>query len=476
MDVPPSCLGGGTFSVLYGRYTAGCDADATKQLVLYGKASVEARRNCMKRRITRLILVSLVSVSVCMTAGCQKYEGKKETGTNQYQGDDKTDDGLVTLKEIRASKDKVMEDALNGRWSNLVFDNLEPYITDKDEIYNIQLTSQKYKGLTREKLFDEMLKAVYKCYPNADEGVFMDSSQMGDDGQILKIDLEEHRKRLSDENNTGDFVDYPTLYMEIKDGNPIHKPQIFYTDGAFDDFRVDRKLIKNTKLDSMGLEESIPVPGLNVWFCDNVKDYYASAKDGSLDEEWQLLDGKMSVREGIEYIEEYINNELPYETNPDIHMDVYGVTVLKVTDDVYAYHFRLRREIYGLVTNCGFPVMHGDVAHLAENGDAEIIEHNSVDTFSTLRNCQKTEKIGEPITEIVSLENAVDIVSKEIGENSSYRVHTVELAYESYAMGAIGCTAKAWPVWKFEVDNPKNEKSYLFIVDAVTGKITSREY
>jgi len=57
----------------------------------------------------------------------------------------------------------------------------------------------------------------------------------------------------------------------------------------------------------------------------------------------------MSIREGIEFVENYMNNELPYETNPDIKSKVYGVDVMKVRDGVYAFHFRMRREIYGLV-------------------------------------------------------------------------------------------------------------------------------
>lgn len=46
--------------------------------------------------------------------------------------------------------------------------------------------------------------------------------------------------------------------------------------------------------------EVVKVPGLSIWFCEILDDYYRGNTDGSLDKKWKLLNGDMDwlLRQG----------------------------------------------------------------------------------------------------------------------------------------------------------------------------------
>lgn len=65
----------------------------------------------------------LVIFCALMLVACQSYVNEDET-YNNVQNETKTDDitsKYASLSEIRVSKEEVMEQAYNGRWNNLHF-------------------------------------------------------------------------------------------------------------------------------------------------------------------------------------------------------------------------------------------------------------------------------------------------------------------------------------------------------------------
>ena len=102
----------------------------------------------------------------------------------------------------------------------------------------------------------------------------------------------------------------------------------------------------------------------------------------------------------------------------------------------------------------------------------EMIETDKIDVLFSQALTANVEKTSEAITEILPLEAAIDIVSTEIGVNSSYFVEKVELAYDVLGNEDRG---KGKPVWRFTVNNEKSEYSMIFSVDVQTGEIKYRE-
>ena len=429
----------------------------------------------MKRKIIIILTYCLMTLSAC-----QSYINEDET-YNNIQNETKADDitsKYASLSEIRESKDEVMEQAYNGKWNNLHFEQFESYVPEENEIYNISWEDKKYKGLTGIDIFKEQLKIIEyyaNDYPN---GEFI----MEDEIEGFKTDWKYEKVQRILESGE---VQFPEGFGSVSYKDPREKEyylkNTITTNPLFTWITINHRKITNTALDPMieeGTYQGEGVPGMNEWFLETEKIYLSNATDGSLEDEWQLLDGKMSVQECIDFVEEYMNTGMPYETNPDVKAKVYLVRVLKVTDDIYAYSCMTSRTIYGLTTEV-YPSSFGEVQGgiMCDMGLVELIEHDKIDYFGCVALATATEKQGEAITDIISLENAFDLLSNRIGENSTYKILSTELGYSltERTHENLYNYGEGTPIWRIMTMNENNKKNYVFEIDCVTGKIRSRE-
>ena len=107
----------------------------------------------------------------------------------------------------------------------------------------------------------------------------------------------------------------------------------------------------------------------------------------------------------------------------------------------------------------------------------ELIEHDKIDYFGCVALATATEKQGEAITDIISLENAFDLLSNRIGENSTYKILSIELGYSltERTHENLYNYGEGTPIWRIMTMNENNKKNYVFEIDCVTGKIRSIE-
>ena len=415
-----------------------------------------------------------------MLSACQSYVNEDET-YNNVQNETKEDaitGKYASLSEIRESKEKVMEQAYNGKWNNLHFNQFEPYVPEEDEIYNISWEDKNYKGLTGIDIFKEQLRIIEyyaNDYPNGD---FI----MHDEIEGFKTDWKyEKVKSMLDSGKVSLPVDLDDVSYKDPVEKELYLRNTITTNALFTWITVNHRKITNTALEpkiQSGDYAGQGVPGMNEWFLETEKIYLSNATDGSLDDEWQLLDGKMSVRECIDFVEEYMNTQMPYETNPDVKAKVYLIRVLKVTDEIYAYSCMVSRTMYGLTTEV-YPSSYGNSqGGIREDGGlVELIEHDEIDYFGYISLATATEKQGEGIVEIISLENAFNLLSNRIGENSTYKILSAELGYkltERYGEGNLYTYGEGTPIWRIMTMNENDNKNYVFEIDCVTGHIMSR--
>ena len=424
--------------------------------------------------------VKIFIFSVLILTGCQKYVNEDKT-YNNIQNEIKTDDitsKYASLPEIRESKEEVMEQAYNGKWNNLHFEQFDPYISDENEIFKITWKDSSYNDLTEIEIFKEQIRII-ECFsndfPNGD--FTWEDKTYGFKNDWSYDDVNEVISRGK--------IPYELKYNHVSYADPREKE--FYlknsisTNMSFSWLRVNHRKITNTALEPMiedGSYQGQGVPGINEWFLETEKIYLSNMADGSLNDEWQLLDGKMSVKECIEFVEEYLNSQMPFETNPNIKAKVFLVRVLKVKEGVYAYSCMIGREIYGILTEV-FPSSFGysQEGIVEDGGLAEIIEHGVMDSFECVPLTIETEKQGEPITEIISLENIFNKLSNRIGENSSYKILSVELGYRltERTNDYVYYYGEGTPIWRIIATNENDNKNYVFEIDCVTGQIRSRQ-
>ena len=137
----------------------------------------------------------------------------------------------------------------------------------------------------------------------------------------------------------------------------------------------------------------------------------------------------------------------------------------------------VNRTLYGLTTEV-YPSSYGNPQEgvLEENGLVELIEHKNIDYFGCIPLATQLEKQGEKIEEIISLENVFYLFSNKIGENSTYRVLSVELGYRLTEQYGDNCRyGEGSPIWRIIATNENNNIDYVFEIDCVTGQIRSRE-
>ena len=429
----------------------------------------------MKRKIFILFICCIL-----MLSACQSYVNEDET-YNNIQNETKADDitsHYASLPEIRESKEEVMEQAYNGKWNNLHFEQFDPYISDENEIFKITWKESSHEDLTEIEIFKEQIRII-ECFsndfPNGD--FTWEDKTYGFKNDWSYDDVNEVISRGK--------IPYELKYNHVSYADPREKE--FYlknsisTNMSFSWLRVNHRKITNTALEPMiedGSYQGQGVPGINEWFLETEKIYLSNMADGSLNDEWQLLDGKMSVKECIEFVEEYLNSQMPFETNPNIKAKVFLVRVLKVKEGVYAYSCMIGREIYGILTEV-FPSSFGysQEGIVEDGGLAEIIEHGVMDSFECVPLTIETEKQGEAITEIISLENIFNKFSNRIGENSSYKILSVELGYRltERTNDYVYYYGEGTPIWRIIATNENDNKNYVFEIDCVTGQIRSRQ-
>ena len=78
---------------------------------------------------------------------------------------------------------------------------------------------------------------------------------------------------------------------------------------------------------------------------------------------------------------------------------------------------------------------------------------------------------------MLSLSDALDILSESIGDNSVYDVYGTELVYRNCEIPeerVNGLDDILVPKWKIITKNRNDDKYTIFYVDVVTGEITER--
>ncbi len=429
----------------------------------------------MKRTLILIVLVSMMLTSCKQYVEEDNIEKENKTNVSSEACNKTSDNRYMSLTDIKESKDKVMQEAYSGKWSNLKFDKISPEIAEGySDIYNIKRNVGNYNNLEGIDLAREQLKFIEYYADDFPNGTFMTWNFTEKDPKRIDYSYDEFMKKLEEGDLSYQTKGQNEITYWAKRKDKLYPQAYVFTYETVGVCQVDKCKIKYTALDQMierGEYNGEGVPGMNEWFLDTEKVYFANATDGSLDDKWMLLDGEMSVRECIEFVESYLKNDIPLDSKPYIDPNVYLVRVLKVTDDVYAYSCMVNRRIYGMTTEaCPSSFGNAPEGVCLEMGLTEIIEHNQIDTMSDIYLNQEFETTGEPIEKILSLEGAFNKLSDWIGDNSSYTIHSVDL----------GCNIllKDWtgkPVWRIVATNNNDNRDYIFEIDCVTEKVWSRK-
>ena len=232
----------------------------------------------------------------------------------------------------------------------------------------------------------------------------------------------------------------------------------------------------NSWFSRYGLKDIGPFDGDSSRITSNI--FYVSCGRQEEDVELNLQDGKIMLSEMEEKVLKYTNEEFPLPVSEGIR---YGISQAFVIDneEYDGISFKMTRIYKGVPFEYGSSGASGEYIDRFEHDSANIVYASSecVDTLVGFGFPDGNVVENGEITEVISLGEALDLLSEQIGSNSVYDVYGVELVYRSCEVpedrkDEILEILK--PVWKVITVNQNDDKYTLFYIDVVTGEITER--
>ena len=375
-----------------------------------------------------------------LISGCNS---KKET-------DEKSK--LFSLKTVRNEMDDTMEKAYRGEYENLNFAKFQPVITEEKEVTDI--TEIATQAGTEEKTIEESVSEQYKWLCEI-AGETLDKKKVKDFKCNLSLDQVE--KKL--EEGT-----YPEK-AGLEDGYKL--PNLIYIE-------EDKK--GNTKryfAANSGKCEFVAQFGTvaNSEDVDFVKEYYANATDGSLEDTYELEDGECSIKEAIQWAEEYENEGKPFSPGKDIRISASKIRVYKRKNGTYVLNVGMRRSYKGVTfqnayqgTGVTDTTLDYDMCEIA------MINRKCPDNVEGMGGNEIIEE-GQSYSEIITLDRAFTILNEQIGKNTDCTVLSAELSYcmhgeereisEQYGYWDVCHGAVSW---KVEVKNKVDDQITIFYI------------
>ena len=404
------------------------------------------------------ILLVVCTVIMGILCGCNKNENDIE---------------LVSIKEVRENVNKELEETKNGKYDNLILDdNVSVQITNENEIYKLNLKFENYYKNLGEYLSNipEIMKVMFEkddinINKIATPGYFTESGAVREELREWDCTYNEMIKNYNNGTYTGKDGKQPSV--EYRDGNIYG-----FTNSDLCLMWIFRGKTKDIFLKDFN-NEFVPQ-----WFSYanyEIKNYDVYEDD--INDSYNLLDGQISIKDSISYVESYINNEFKYSGNKDLKTKVYSVDLVKLDENYYGYHMYMQREYGGILFE---PIQNGtytqgDESRTFDMIDCFVIEKGNIDYYYGSVNNEKIEKINPTITKIIPLNKVMELVSKKVASGTKFHVNKIQLAYIRNYIGEAKVDErrdeKVTPVWLISTKNEKDNSIINFYVDLLTGKI-----
>lgn len=280
-----------------------------------------------KRYIITGITTILVLLWGIYIGGYIIKNNKEISYSNYYNQVERNDDlEYLTLSEIRDKKDEAINKIEEGYYENLHGKDVAINLAEEgvDKLYEIKETenTEPYRGIKDEETILEEEVKVIEHYFDMDT---LDPEEL--------IDV----STLTAEENGYIYITYDELKEKIKNGTYKAKeevkynlPSLAYTKIWSDkgdnryiyvspEFNVTLIKGKLYEVTFRNKENGFPEDPEEDY--EPIEIYYPN--DKNLDDSYTLFDGKsITIKQAIDFTEDYFNNRLPYDSMPDVKRKV----------------------------------------------------------------------------------------------------------------------------------------------------------
>lgn len=399
-------------------------------------------------------IITLTAIFLMMCTGCNAVT-KPEMPTEH-------------INQIRNEIDTCIQEALGGKYENLVFkcDSVE---FPKDDV--LRVITLRHVGFTEGMDVQTGLETTLERYnrllgKTLNTELLYDCSSRDDIDNGITTEIFHHRN-YEDACNVVDTYEVCPAFVYIDQDNYTKLEMV--SDGQV--FYINQGVLGNklSAKSSFSIKDSM----------EFVKHYECNTDDMS--DVYMLMDGEMSVAEGKRQIEEYYNSMYPLNgQDNDIYNYVYSIDVMKIPgEEIYA--FAAYRTL-GYKDIQIKPTLNGSMTYMPpanETGimaEAVMAEHNKVDVTLGMVNSFEVVDVGEEITGMVSFDKVMTSVSEYLTGKTDFVVSKVGIQYRMFGNSADSMEEQRWelvPYWIFYMVNEKDRKTLYVYVDVQTGAVSS---
>ena len=418
----------------------------------------------MKRTIIYIFFVFLVGVGIyCLNI----YSGKS---TNEIKYDNSNE--VLNLTEVHKC---VMQDLDNckKRSNKLKFEDIIPYCPDVKTVSDIHYSlPDYYKEIKSEKdMLSVQIPFIEKLLGAKMTELNFLHFQSGYDELIKQGEYKDFLEFMSDdkenENREPQWLAYleqdekHLQYAEIV--NPLFKSVVFNRGKCYE-LNYENRMKEQDGLTMLTQPRFV---------CEKVAEYYVYGNQGELDKTWKISDGEISVKDGVQFAEEYLENLLELDgESEDVKLKVAYVEVYQISDTVFAFRYKMRRSIDEVLcqtldagSSVSSPSLNYDMI------DAYQVETDTIDMYQGPTKIFRYTKTNQTDA-ILPLGKAIELLEKSLGDNSNYCVYGVELGYlNTYVDSMTQEEGNATVCWYFNCVNEQDNALTEFYVNARTGDI-----
>lgn len=422
----------------------------------------------MKKKILTLVVCGLLS-AVSLFTGCASETSLRAEENENKQLAVQLEKRKQSVTEVVANLESDFQEA-KKKYTSLKMDNVRPYCTNVTTVSDLEYyKDSNYKGINDPiELYNELLSLI-QLY-------------LGDDLEEGKFLCDFYSDLRIGDNRYDSFLEYKDALLS---GREKEVSGLAYRDEAEQTKHIFAELprtLGSIIFNKGKIYASIPMetkeaadrPGLTTAasLCEWVASYHVNQIDSNLDDVYPLKNGKMSIRDSIAFVEDYLNHKTGVAISDNVELKVVTVDVYKICEAYYCYRFHVTREILGLTKACiDAGVMRGNTGLNFDIAEGYMLYTDEMDKYIGESGILKYQKINE-MEEILPLSEALRIVSNNIGNNSSYEVKNISLGYMDRTEKEGDVMGRMYASWIIECGNLQDSLDTIFYVNVNTGAIT----
>lgn len=402
----------------------------------------------------------VVILIICILAVVIIAINVKFGGNTQKDNIGKTKNVDMVFKQLGDD----VNNAKSGKYANIKIKNLNIDVENTEDLYQINIIPNYDYTKNTYKENVEAVKSVINTFYG--ENINTDAAMVyipaaNEDEDMTEYSFQDFQKLVDEDKIRGDGY-----FLVFKDNRE---------NGEKGFLQIDPSLV-SIWLSKGELESTSPMYGYNT-----KKVYNFTLNENVSEDKVMLKDGEITIEEAKNFIENYLNNSLPYKKNEDFKYEVAEIRILDADgqDAIGACVRKKYNEIpFDYIDGTTEGIYNSDFWD--DRGELCMAKTNEIDNICGLGgDTYFVEKYGKKIKKMYSFDDALKIVSDSIGENSVYDIYGAEIIYQFTPVnkkdddGEVS-KYKGRLQWKIVARNENDDKDTWFYVDIETGKLSHR--